>query len=164
MAYWGVGMCKSNSEFIAKYNLERQGFETYLPKFLSKNGKEIKIKILFPRYIFIKIELQWYSIKGTRGITKLLMRETTPAVVHDMIIENLKKREDSKGFIILPEPPKFQLGEKVRIVNSALYGYIGIYNGMRDHERARILIELLGQSVPVDLDEKDLMPVVAVKK
>lgn len=160
MPYWGVAMCKANSEGLAQYHLGRQGYETYLPKFSSKVGKEIKIKALFPRYIFVRIELQWHSINGTRGITKLLMRESTPAVLPDKIIENLKMREDPKGLISLPDPPKFRPGERVRVVNPSLEGYIAVYEGMRPNERARVLLELLGQVVPVELDEKDLVPVV----
>ena len=160
MAFWGVAMCKANSEAIAQHHLGRQGYETYLPRFIQKIGNETKIKVLFPRYIFVRIELQWHVIRSTRGVTKLIMREATPALLPDKIIDNLKKRED-KGFVMLEEPPKFSVGEKVRVVNSALFGYIGIYQGMKDTERARVLIEFLGQKVPVELDEKDLVCAVA---
>lgn len=160
MSYWSVAMCKSSSEHLAKYHLERQGYETYLPLFLEKKGKEIKIKVLFPRYIFVKVILQWHSINGTRGITRLLMRESTPAVVSDKIIENLMKRHDSKGYVTLPDKPKFAQGEKVRVVNSSLNGYIAVFDGMRPNERARVLLEMLGQQVPIELDERDLAPVV----
>jgi transcriptional antiterminator RfaH len=160
MSFWGVAMCKANSEAIAEHHLGRQGYKTYLPRFIQKIGKETKIKVLFPRYIFVSIELQWHVIRSTRGVTKLIMRESTPAPVPNVIIDNLKKRED-KGFVMLEDPPKFSQGEKVRVVNSALFGYIGIYQGMKDSERARVLIELLGQTVPVELDEKDLVCAVA---
>lgn len=159
MGYWSVAMTKSSSENIAKHHLERQDYKVYLPKFIFRNGKETKIKVLFPRYIFVFIELKWYSILGTRGVTKLLMKESTPAIVPDKIIENLMKREDSKGFISLDEPSKFKPGEKIRIANNSLFGYVGIYQGMKDRERARVLIEILGQSVPVDLQECDLEPI-----
>jgi len=160
MGYWAVAMTKSSSEHLAQYHLEQQGFEVFLPKFLSKIGKEIKIKVLFPRYIFVKIELQWSKINGTRGVTRLIMYESKPAIVPDRIIENLMKRRDSKGLIALPEQPKFAMGEKVRVVNRSMDGYIGIYDGMRPNDRARVLLELLGQVVPVELDERDLAPVV----
>lgn len=155
---WSVAMTKSSSENLAKHHLERQGFITYLPRYMSRVGKEIKVKVLFPRYIFVFIEMQWHCIHGTRGVTRLLMRESTPAVVPDRIINDLKTKE-SNGLILLPAPPKFQLGEKVRVANGSLSGYFGIYDGMRSSERARILIELLGQVVPVVLDENDLAAV-----
>jgi transcriptional antiterminator RfaH len=163
MSYWSVAMTKSSSEHIAQHHLRRQGFETYLPKFISRVGKETKVKVLFPRYIFVHISLQWHAITGTRGITRLIMNQTTPSIVNNRIIDNLMKREDSKGFIVLDEPPKFRIGEKVRVVNSAFQGYLGVYDGMRDHDRSRVLIDLLGQSVPVELDDCDLAPVVTIE-
>lgn len=154
-------MTKSSSENLAQYHLKRQGFITYLPKYLSRVGKEIKVKTLFPRYIFVLVELQWHQINGTRGITRLIMGEGRPAAVPDKIIASLKMKEDSKGLISLPEPPKFRIGERVRVVRSALEGYDGLVDGMRPNERVRVLIEMLGQKVPVELEEGDLALAVA---
>lgn len=159
MTYWAVAMTKSCSENITQFNLNRQEFETYLPKYLIKVGKEFKIKILFPRYIFVKIKLQWHSINGTRGIIRLIMNETKPAQISERIIHDLKSREDSKGMIVLPSAPKFTSGQAVRVVKGPLEGYIGLYEGMRPNERIRVLIQMLGQTVPIELDEKDLMAV-----
>src|SRR5258706_8012290 len=155
--FWSVAITKPNNENRAEVNLARQGYLTYLPKYLSKIGKEIKVKILFPRYIFVRIENQWHRINSTFGVSRILLNnESRPAIDPDKIIDNLKLKEDNKGLISLPDPPKFRQGEKVRVVNHSLSGYIGIYQGMRGCDRARILLEMLGQSVPVDVDEKDL--------
>lgn len=160
MGYWAVAMTKSSSEHLAQHHLGRQGFTTFLPKFITNVGKDLKIKVLFPRYIFVWIELQWSVINSTRGVTRLIMNESKPAVVPTRIIESLMKRQNSKGLITLSEQPKFALGEKVRVVNNTMEGYIAVYDGMRPNERARVLLELLGQVVPVELDERDLAPVV----
>lgn len=157
MSFWSVAMTKSSSENLAKHHLERQGFVTYLPRYLTRVGKEMKVKVLFPRYIFVRIELQWHCIHGTRGVTKLLMRESSPAVVPERIIKDLKMKEDIKGLITLPAPPKFQAGERVRVANGSLSGYLAIYDGMRSSERVRILISMFGQQVPIELDERDLV-------
>lgn len=154
-------MTKSASEHIAQFNLKRQNFETYLPKYLTMIGKEIKVKVLFPRYIFVRVELQWHSINGTRGVTRLIMNETKPAQISDKIISGLKSREDSKGLITLPSQPKFSPGQTVRVVNGSFLDYLAIYDGMRPNERVRVLIQMLGQIVPVELDEKDLVSVVS---
>ncbi len=156
--FWSVAITKPNNENRAEVNLVRQGYLTYLPKYLSKIGKEIKVKILFPRYIFVRIEGQWHRINSTFGISRILLNnESRPAIVPDKIIENLKRKEDNKGLISLPDPPKFRQGEKVRVVNHSFDGYDAIYDGMRPNERARVLIKMLGQQVQVELDEKDLV-------
>ena len=57
MKSWYLIQAKPKSEQLAKENLERQGFETYLPLILGrtkKRGKTIKsIQPMFPRYLFI---------------------------------------------------------------------------------------------------------------
>jgi transcription elongation factor/antiterminator RfaH len=163
MSYWSVAVTKPSGENRASLNLTRQGYLSYLPKYLSRVGKEIKVKILFPRYIFVLIESQWHTINSTFGVSRLILNnESKPAIVQDRIIDDLKMKENDQGFISLPEPPKFSRGENVRVVNGSFVGYSGLYDGMRDRERARILINLLGQQVRVELDEKDLASVVTV--
>jgi len=159
MAYWAVAMTKSASEHIAQYNLTRQNFETYLPKYLSGVGKEIKVKVLFPRYIFIRIDLQWHKINGTRGVTRIIMNDLKPAQIPDKVIQNLKACEDVKGLITLPEQPKFVPGQPVRVVKGPFLDYIAVYDGMRPNERVRALIKMLGQTVPIELDQEDLVAV-----
>lgn len=157
--YWSVAMTKSQSEHIAQYNLERQNFECYLPKFLSGKGKLARARILFPRYIFVKIELQWSMINGTRGISRVLTNELKPVKVSERIISGLKAKEDENGFVMLPEQPKFSIGDTVRVVKGPLLDYIGIFNGMKPNDRVNILIQMLGREVPVELDEEDLVAV-----
>lgn len=164
MSYWAVAMTKAASERIAQFNLVRQNFETYLPRYITRIGKEIKVKILFPRYIFVRVDLQWHSINGTRGVTRLIMNESKPAQVPERIITDLKSKEDQKGFVMLPAPLKFRKGETLRVVKGPLEGYIAIYDGMRPNERVRALVQMLGQSVPVELDEGDLAAVAVIKE
>ncbi len=165
MSHWAVAITKPNNENRAEINLERQGFVSYLPKYLSKVGKELKVKILFPRYIFIVIEDQWHRINSTFGVSRLLLNnEGKPAVVSNKIIDNLKLKEDQKGLISLPDPPKFSQGQPVRVANGSFSGYRALYDGMRPNDRARVLIEMLGQQVSIELDERDLVLAVALSK
>jgi transcriptional antiterminator RfaH len=158
--FWAVAITKPANENRAIVNLDRQGYITYLPKYMSRIGSITKIKILFPRYLFVQIDQQWHSINSTFGVSRVILgRDNRPAIVSDRIISDLKMREDSKGLISLPQPSKFRPGEKVRVVNGPMSGYDAIYDGMRPNDRVRILIELLGQQAIVELDEKDLAAV-----
>lgn len=154
--YWSVCMTKPQRERTAVENLNRQNYITYLPKYLSKVGKVQKIKVLFPRYVFVYIESQWHSINNTFGVLSLVMNENKPAVVPTHIIEALKSSE-VKGLIELSVSSKFKQGEKVLLAEGPLSGYIGIYDGMRDSERALVLIELLGRKVTVEVNETNLI-------
>lgn len=158
--YWSIAICKPANENRAVLNLERQGFISYLPKYMSRVGKDVKVKILFPRYLFVQIEQQWHSINSTFGVSRIMLsQDSKPVVVSDKIISDLKMREDKSGLIALPETPKFRLGEKVRVVKGALMGYDAIFDGMKPHDRVRVLVELLGQTIPAELDEGDLAAV-----
>jgi|SRR5882672_69943 len=159
--YWSVVIAKPGNENRAIINLERQGFVPYLPKYMSRVGKEIKIKVLFPRYFFVQIEQQWHRINSTFGVSRIMIgQDSKPVIVSDKIIEDLKMREDKAGLITLPEPTKFQKGQQVRVATGPLEGYTGLYDGMRPNDRVRVLIEMLGQQVHIELSEKDLAPVV----
>jgi transcription antitermination factor NusG len=48
--------------------------------------------------------------------------------------------------------PKFKAGDKIRILEGAFYDCLGIYDGMPDHDRVGILLDLLGRKVRVLLD------------
>lgn len=157
---WTVGVAKPNCENIAEENLLQQGYGCYFPRYktLHKN-KVVLIRPLFPRYIFIHIDKLWYSIRGTRGISYLLMDDTGPAKVPEAVITSIKAKEDRDGFIILGDnskPERFAKGQTVHTSDGPLSGLDLIYDGMAGCDRVRVLTSLLGRFVPVLLDEKAL--------
>src|SRR5580698_10974650 len=111
---WCVAMTKPNAERIDETNLVRQGYYTYLPKIITKIGKETRIRPLFPRYIFIQIEDKFHSINSTIGVSYLIMNELKPAAIPDEVIQTLKDREHN-GVITLPQKGKFHEGENVKL-------------------------------------------------
>ena len=154
---WIVALTRPNYEAIAEVNLGRQGFEHYCPKYQSKQpNKPSIVKVLFPRYIFIFIDQEWYSIKGTRGISKVLLGDNGPATLPEKIITDLKLREKN-GLVQLSAPSKFQIGDRVKATEGPLIGHLLICDTMLPHERVRVLMELLGRKVTVELDEKSLI-------
>lgn len=155
---WTVAMTKANCENVAAVNLQRQNYVYYLPRFKSAqpNGKVVT-KILFPRYIFVHIEDKWYSLLGTYGISKVLVLGGKPQAVSDSIIMSLKAKEGPDGFISLQTKARFLEGEKVKVAEGPLSGYSMLYDGMSNHLRARVLIDMLGRQVSMSVDEKALI-------
>lgn len=155
---WIVAMTKPNSEMIACDNLRRQGYTFYCPRFLSSSkGKIPTLRPLFPRYIFVQIEQQWFSISGTRGISHIIMGRDRPQVVDATIISTLKSREDQKGIYQLATPDKFKAGDKVKATSGPLEGVPLIYEGMTAHDRVRVLATLFGRQVYVNVDQNQLV-------
>src|SRR5665811_652744 len=99
---WYVVQTHPHAEAKASWHLGRQGFETYLPRYLKKRRHARRIDSvaapLFPRYLFVAVDMttqRWLSIRSTIGITRLVTNGDVPAVVPEAIIEGLKRREDT---------------------------------------------------------------------
>jgi transcriptional antiterminator RfaH len=156
---WFVVQTQTNREAKAVYNLERQGFETYFPRYLKKRRHARKIDTvrapLFPRYVFVAIDVaqqRWRSIYSTVGVTKLLCIGELPAPVPPGVVEQLKLREDDAGNIRIEKRAPFNAGDAIRVLDGVFHTCIGLYEEMTDSSRVAILLELLGRKVRVVLD------------
>jgi transcriptional antiterminator RfaH len=134
--------------------LMRQGFETYMPRIRIKTDR---IALLFPTYIFCRIVDRWYSARWTIGVTRMLMDGDQPARISEQILEEIRQREVG-GFVKLPKQDnRKRPGDKVKIIRGSFEGHLAIYDGMSGKERERVLLELLGQMVPVELPSRDVI-------
>jgi transcriptional antiterminator RfaH len=159
---WCVVMTKPNCEAIAVENLLQQGYGCYYPRFKAiGRGNIVLKKPLFPRYVFASIDKFWYSIRGTRGVSHLLMSDGGPAIIPASAIEAMRSKEDDEGFIVLGKkssPERFAKGDPVKATEGPLTGIDLIYDGMSSHERVKVLASLLGRQVPVIIEERVLVP------
>ena len=62
----------------------------------------------------------------------------TPTAVDDAIIEAIRGREDDKGYVELNEIKSLKKGDRVRILDGALYDQIGLFETMGDDQRVVI--------------------------
>jgi transcriptional antiterminator RfaH len=143
---WSVAQCETRREHIAARFLTDQGFETYLPKIRIKK----RVVPLFPSYVFVRILDRWYPINSTVGVVHLLLAGDQPARLNDKIVNEIKQKE-RHGIVRLPDPKGLRPGQKVRVIRGAFEGHVGIYQGMSGKDRERILLELLGRKVSVEL-------------
>jgi transcriptional antiterminator RfaH len=155
---WYVVQSQPNAENKAAAHLLRQGFTTYLPRYLKRRRHARRVDIvpapLFPRYFFVAIDInvqRWRSVYSTIGVTQLICNGDVPAAVPDEVVTTLKAREDAVGLIRL-EPRPFRLGEKIRILEGVFADCLGLYDGMTDRDRVTILLDLLGRKVRVLVD------------
>jgi transcriptional antiterminator RfaH len=162
-ARWYVVQTHVHAETKAVLNLDRQGYATYLPRYLKRRRHARRIETvaapLFPRYLFVAIDLaaqRWRSIQSTIGVTHLVRNGDEPATVPHGVIEQLRGREDERGFITLDTRPRFARGDKIRVIDGAFDACIGLFEGMADRERVAILLDLLGRKVRVVLDGESI--------
>jgi transcriptional antiterminator RfaH len=157
--------CKPRQERVANRNLERQGFETYLPVTQQRRrrlGRSIMvIEPMFPRYLFIRLDSRhdnWGPIRSTLGVTALVRFGQFPAPVPDELIGNLRQRDDEEGIQQLLEYA-YRPGEPLRIAEGVMAGFEGIYLARSAKDRVLVLLEILGQQARVELARDTIEPV-----
>ena len=156
---WYVVQTQVNSEAKAARNLLGQGFEIYLPRYLKRRSHARKVeKIatpLFPRYLFVRIDMatqRWRSVQSTFGVSRLVLNGSDPARVPQQVLRLLKAREDESGYVRLDQRPKFALGERVRVLAGVFAENLALFDGLADHDRVAILLDLLGRKVRVSIE------------
>jgi transcriptional antiterminator RfaH len=156
---WYVVQSQPSAERKAIAHLERQGFATYLPRYLKRRRHARKVEIfpapLFPRYLFVAIDLatqRWRSIFSTVGVSRLVCNGENPTPISDRVLETLRAREDAGGYVHLDRCPSFHAGDRIRVLEGAFADCLGLYEGMRDSDRVAILLDLLGRKVRVTVD------------
>lgn len=156
---WFVAHTHPRSEARALVNLERQGFATYLPRYLKRRRHARRVETvpvpLFPRYVFVAIDLErqrWLSIRSTLGVARLVGDGDTPMAVPEGIVEGLRSRCDQHGFVRLQAPQGLKPGDRVRVLGGAFEQCLGLFEHMTDEQRITILLDLMGRKVRVSLD------------
>jgi transcriptional antiterminator RfaH len=155
--YWAIARTEPNREHVAARFLNAAGLQVYWPRIMTRRiqrGRRITAPAsLFQNYLFIHVELGWYSIRWTPGVSGLIMHADLPARLDDRIIADLRSRE-KHGFVVLPEPKsEFHEGDAVRIIAGPLQGSLGLYEGMRPGERVAILLGSLRATLSKDAIE-----------
>lgn len=150
---WYVVCCKPRQEAVARENLLRQGFEVYLPRIRTRQRQRDRwvdaIQVLFPRYLFVRADRRSQStasIRSTRGAVGLVRFGIEPAVVPDRVIEAILAREDAATGLHEQARPGFRAGEPVTMLEGPFAGMEGIFASEDGLERAILLIELLGKT------------------
>jgi transcriptional antiterminator RfaH len=159
--HWYLVHTKPRQEKCALDNLQRQGFQCYLPTLPSEKLRQGVLMVtdepLFPRYLFIRLGQgdsapSWAPIRSTKGVSF----GVEPAKVADSLVEALRAQEAS----VQAEPERlFKPGEKVRLTEAPFAGIEGVYQMADGERRAMVLIELLSKQVRVRVAPANLRKV-----
>ena len=165
MFSWFAVNTQARSEAKAKFNLERQGFEVYLPRYL-KTRRHARLTDtvpmpLFPRYLFVGTDTdsaRWRAVNSTFGVSQLVANGNEPARVPDGIIERIRRREDDNGWVSMDKYLPYQKGDKVQIRSGPLTDQVGLFDCADDKERIFILLDLMGRAVKIRMDAEQIGP------
>ena len=153
---WYLVHLKPRQENVALANLERQGYECYLPQIRLERIRRSKVEVvtepMFLRYLFIRLDRSdqgksWSPIRSTLGVSQLVTFGSRPAKVDDTLIDILRQQER-----ILPKQNMFYRGDLVLITDGPFAGLEAIYQTMDGKQRALILMEILAKPVPMEID------------
>jgi transcriptional antiterminator RfaH len=158
MQNWYLIFCKPRQERRAQENLDRQGYTTYLPRILNRRRRGVRwvqvIEPMFPRYLFIRLDElvdDWAPIRSTFGVTCMVRFGYQVPVVPATIVAGIEARETEEGYHVAPGLD-FRKGERVRVLHGPMAGLEGIFAARSARERVLILLDMLGQSVGVQID------------
>ena len=165
MESWYAVQIKPRQELLAEENLQRQSFNTYLPRIqvsrrVRKKKREV-IEPLFPGYLFLSINLTQKDttpIRSTRGVVGLVKFGNQPRPVPDTIIQHLKQNEDAESGLHISAMPEFKKGDKIQIAEGPFEGLDGIFKKEKGEDRALILIDILGKQSMVTLKQNEIAP------
>jgi transcriptional antiterminator RfaH len=146
-------------------NLERQGYESYLPMFAVQKifRRELAVaqEPMFARYLFVRIDPDgmgqgWQQIRSTIGVSRLVRFGEQPARVEDALIRDIRQHE-----MLQNEAPRslFVPGEKIVITSGSLAGLEAIYQAQDGSGRATVLLEILSRRVTMQVDSLRLRKV-----
>lgn len=162
---WYLIYTKPRQESVARTNLLRQGYETYLPLMRQvrrrQGRRQTVIGPMFPRYLFVHLDQttdNWGPIRSTLGVVSLVRFGQLPAEAPDALIGFLHSREDEQGVQTIA-PEDFRPGGKVRITDGAFAGYEGVYLARNSRERVVVMLDLCGKSTRTMLNPDYLEPV-----
>lgn len=160
---WYLVYAKPRQEESARTNLERQGYETYLPRMRVARRRlgrrTIRVEPMFPRYLFIRLDKErdnWAPIRSTIGVSNIVRFGPDPTPVPDPLVASILAR-DNEGVQELPLH-QFESGARVRIEEGPFTGYEGIFLAKTSHERVLVLLDIVGKAAKARVELEHLGP------
>ena len=158
---WFILQFKSNSHHLAAKNLNRQGFETFLPLHNTTSRRLSRFintsKPLFPGYMFIrfdKAESEWHKINNTYGVSRLITFNSTLKSIPTKFVDSLMKRYDLSGKLLPIQ--KLKEGDQVAILKGPFANFIATVEKYEADQRIWILMDLMGRKTKIQTPSDNL--------
>lgn len=159
-SWWAIYTRHQHEKAVAD-TLSAKKFEVFLPLYESmrcwKDRKKLISLPLFPCYVFVKGVLdRKLQVVTTPGVHMILHRGERVATIPDAEIEAIRKAVE--GRYRLEPHPFLKCGERVRVIRGALEGVEGVLLRKKNWHRLVLSVEMLAQSVAVEVNSTDVEP------
>jgi transcriptional antiterminator RfaH len=155
---WYVVHAKPRAEVRALENLERQGFEVFLPMITLQKVRRAKLtnvtEPMFSRYLFLRTTpaMQDLSVvRSTMGVSQLVRFGTVPAKVPHDWVEAMREKPAVHESLLKP-------GDKLLLSGGMFKGLEAVYVQSDGDMRAMVLIELLSKQHLIPYEVQSLLP------
>lgn len=157
-APWHIVLCKPNRNHIAFRNLQRLGFDLFMPRHQVQRrwrGRTLsELRPVFAGYMFLgtgRVGTRWDLIRTTPGVAKLIgFGAEGPAMVPGEFVAGLMHRCDAEG--LLQPDPHLTVGDRVRIVSGPFADFVTTIDRIDAEKRIHVLLNLLGGKTKISLD------------
>lgn len=161
-AQWYVIQSKPRQEVKACNELQKQGYQVYLPTMVREKvvgGQRIqKEEVLFSRYLFIHLDqtnTNWAPLRSTRGVSGLVRFGSQ---IPSLSVEQLSAIKNWVEH--LPKKDCFIPGQILEVIAGPFRGMQAIFEKLvrtaNGEERAIVLFELLGKTQQISAPLSDL--------
>lgn len=158
---WYILKTKSNFEKKVHEKLHAEGYETYLPTYItlriwSDRKKKIEVPLI-PSYVFIRCSSNELLVAAqTNGVAWIMRDGREFAVVHDYEIQNLRLFLSEKVDLSDENLDGFERGETVKVTQGPFTGMIGTAMERHNEYRVRIEITSIGAGFTVSIPKSQL--------
>lgn len=159
---WWAAYTQHQHEKTVAEMLSGKGFEVFLPLHEStrrwKDRQKVLSLPLFPCYVFVRAILsRRLQVVTTPGIHMVLSRGEQIEVVPEPEIDAIRRAVQS-SYRVEPHP-FLKIGERVRVTRGSLEGVEGILVRKKNLFRLVLSVDMLAQSVGVEVSASDVEPV-----
>jgi transcription antitermination factor NusG len=141
--------------------LSAKGFEVFLPQYESMRRWKDRSKLLslplFPCYVFVRGGLhRRLQVVTTPGVHMILYYGESVAIIPEDEIQAIRRTVEGP-FRVEPHP-FLKCGDRVRVTRGTLEGVEGILIRKKNLYRLVLSVDMLAQSVAVEIDGADVEP------
>ena len=161
---WWALYTRHQHEKVVADMLMAKGLEVFLPLYESVRRWKDRSKVLslplFPCYVFVRGGLnRRLQVVSTPGVHMILNHGENVATIPEDEIQAI--RLTVEGHFRVEPYPFLKCGERVRVTRGTLEGVEGVLIRKKNMYRLVLSVEMLAQSVAVEIDAADVEPVEA---
>ena len=158
---WYAIWTRSRHENVVREQLERKGYEAFLPTITKwSRWKDRKKKIdwpLFPGYCFARFDAkERLPILSCTGVVNIVSFDGEIEPIPVFEIEGIRRLVQSD--LQFDPCPLIHEGMMVEVIHGPLTGVVGRLLRKGAHARLVLAVDLIGQAVSVEVDAADVKP------